>query len=89
MNKFEPWVIAIFIGALLTAVGAFVPVLEPLLWPGLPVAALIFPEGIHTGHGVVWGWFIAIWAGALVIWSLLAYSVIKLMRRNRGKSHGV
>ena len=83
LRPVRPWFLALLIGLLVAAAALSFPVLGWLLLPGWVVSWPIFPEGVHTRSGAGLSWVVSIWIGAALVWSLVAYGVIKFVRHRR------
>ncbi|MGH8049661.1 MAG: hypothetical protein ACREPB_03270 [Arenimonas sp.] len=88
MSNKKMLVTSLVIGFLVTAI-AWLPFSfsELALYPGMLVAALFWPEGIHTGNGLgangVVAFVSVIWLGAFLAWSILSYASLLLLHRLR------
>lgn len=62
-------------------------IFDALAFPGALVASLVYPEGIHTGHGAP-GWAVLVVVSNLILYVLVWYACLKVIGRIRGSRHG-
>ena len=77
MTRRKRAILAIAAGIAITAAAALpIPYAEYTLWPGEALAALFWPEGIHSdiseGFGVL-AMLAVVWGVALTGWTVVAY----------------
>jgi len=62
-------------------------IFDALAFPGALVASLVYPEGVHTGHGAP-GWARLVVTSNLILYILFWYLCLKVIGRIRGNRHG-
>ena len=61
-------------------------IFDALAFPGALVASVVYPEGVHTGHGAP-GWAPLVVISNLALYALFWYVCLKIIVRIRGSRH--
>lgn len=64
-----------------------VAVTDALSFPGGLIAGLVYPEGVHTGHGAP-NWGLLVMVSNVVVYVLFWYASLRLVRRFRSRPGG-
>ena len=81
----RPWIRSLLGGFLISAVGTLVAPFGWVVVPGMVLAWVLFPEGVHTGSGGT-EYFLVIFLASAVAWSAVLFVVSTLwhsLRRQR------
>lgn len=58
---------------------------DTLSLPGAYLASLVYPEGVHTGHGAVY-WAEVVVFSNVILYVVFWYACLEIIARIRGKS---
>ena len=60
------------------------PIFDALAFPGALVASLVYPEGVHTGHGAP-EWALLVVISNLILYTLFWYVCLNILGRIRAR----